>query len=135
MKNQGNGNGFNYQSIFESLEDRVLFDGVPDATFLVLPQDEVAPVPAQVQNVHQIDTEGPKEIVFIDAGVENSEQLLAGILESKPNSSLEVRILDANSDGVESLDRRRRFVVLRLRTCWKRRWTRVHRINERPYRC
>ena len=104
MTNQSNGNGFfNFHSIFEVLEDRVLFDGVPDATFFVLPQDDAAPIPAQVQNVHQIETEGPREIIFVDAGVENSEQLLAGILESNPNSSLEVRMLDANRDGVEQI--------------------------------
>lgn len=102
MNNQSNGNnkGFNFQSIFEQLEERVLFDGVPDATFFVLPQNDVEPTPAQIQNVQQGDFEGPRELIFIDAGVENSEQLLAEILEQRPNSNLEVRMLDADQDGV-----------------------------------
>ena len=58
-----------FTSLFESLEDRVLFDGVPDATF-VLPQgDSAEPVPAQVQNLESAEHEGRRELVFIDAGL------------------------------------------------------------------
>ena len=61
-----------YHNLFESLEDRVLFDGVPDATF-ILPQAEgQEPIPAQVQNVQQADISGPRELILIDAGVENA---------------------------------------------------------------
>ena len=57
-----------YLNFFESLEDRVLFDGVPDATF-VLPQTDAAePIPAQVQSIHQADVAGPVELILIDAG-------------------------------------------------------------------
>ena len=105
MNNSGNGNdnGFHFQSIFEQLEDRVLFDGVPDATFFVLPENDAQPVPAQIESVQQGDVEGPRELIFIDAGVENSEQLLAGILEEKPDSNLEIRFLDASQDGVSQI--------------------------------
>ena len=89
-------------SIFESLEERVLFDGVPDATF-VLPQADATPVPEQVQSLEQIDSQAPRELILIDAGVENSEALLAEILESTPNSALEIRMIDANSDGIEQI--------------------------------
>ena len=93
----------NINSIFESLEERVLFDGVPDATF-VLPQvDTAEPVPAQVQNLQDADYEGQRELILIDAGVENSEQLLTDILESRPDSALEIRILDSNSDGIQQI--------------------------------
>ena len=96
-------NRHQFHSLFESLEDRVLFDGVPDATF-VLPQANAAePVPAQVQEFQQAEISAPRELVLIDAGVENSEELLAGILESKPDSALEIRILDAGSDGVAQI--------------------------------
>ena len=92
-----------FRSVFETLEDRVLFDGVPDATF-VLPQGDAAePVPAQVQNSQQADLSGPRELVLIDAGVANSDQLLAGILESKPDSTLEIRMIDTGSDGVAQI--------------------------------
>ena len=50
----GSDSNFKFQSIFESLEERVLFDGVPDATF-VLPQgDADQTIPAQVQNLSLI---------------------------------------------------------------------------------
>ena len=93
----------NFSSIFESLEDRVLFDGVPDATF-VLPQGDAAEsVPAQVQNAQQADLSGPRELVLIDAGVADSDELLAEILESNPDSTLEIRVIDADSDGVAQI--------------------------------
>ena len=96
MSNQ-HGSFPNIKSIFESLEERVLFDGVPDATF-VLPQTDAAePIPAQVQNLQDADYQGQRELILIDAGVENSEQLLADILESKPDSALEIRMLDPNT--------------------------------------
>jgi len=54
-----------YQSLFESLEDRVLFDGVPDATF-ILPQADVdQPIPAQVQEAQPADISGPRELIII----------------------------------------------------------------------
>lgn len=64
-------NNFLHQSIFEALEDRVLFDGVPDATF-VLPEAGVdTPVPAQVQAFQSADSEAPRELVIIDGGVQD----------------------------------------------------------------
>ena len=77
-----------FNSLFESLEDRVLFDGVPDATFILPQADAQESVPAQVQNIGQADIEGPRELILVDAGVENSEQLLAEILESRPETAL-----------------------------------------------
>ena len=101
LPNHGNSPKIN--SVFESLEERVLFDGVPDATF-VLPQvDAAEPVPAQIQNLQEASFEGQRELVLIDAGVENSDQLLADILESRAESALEIRILDSGSDGVTQI--------------------------------
>ena len=96
-------NIFRFQSVFEALEDRVLFDGVPDATF-VLPQAEAAEsVPAQVQNLHQADIDMPRELIVVDPGVENSDALLSEILEKHGDSAFEIRMLDADSDGVEQI--------------------------------
>ena len=103
MLSANNGNGFVFQSLFESLEDRVLFDGVPDATFVLPQADAQEPVPAQVQEVQQADISGPRELILIDANVENSEQLLAGILESKPDSILEIRIIESDQDGISQI--------------------------------
>ena len=91
-----------YTSIIESLEERVLFDGVPDATFL-LPSDQAdADIPAQVQ-LEQAEFSAPRELVLIDAGVQNGEQLLSEILANKSDSALEIRFLDGDSNGVEQI--------------------------------
>ena len=90
-------------SIFESLEERVLFDGVPDATFILPQADATAPVPEQTQSLEQADFDAPRELILIDAGVEDSEQLLAEILESKPNTALEIRMINADSNGIEQI--------------------------------
>ena len=103
MLSENNGNGFVFQSLFESLEDRVLFDGVPDATFILPQADAQEPVPAQVQEVQQADISGPRELILIDAGVENSDQLLAGILESKPDTILEIRIIESDQNGITQI--------------------------------
>ena len=65
-------NNFLFQSVFETLEERVLFDGVPDAAF-VLPADAAPDVPAQVQSLHQADVDMPRELIIVDPGVENSD--------------------------------------------------------------
>jgi len=91
------------KSFFESLEDRVLFDGVPDATFILPQVDAQEPMPAQTQDLVQASLEGPRELILIDAGVPNSQELLSEILESRPDSTLEIRMLDANSDGIQQI--------------------------------
>ena len=92
-----------FNSLFESLEERVLFDGVPDANF-VLPQiDAAEPIPAQVQSAHQADVSGPRELIIIDPGVSNSEELLAEVLESRGDTAFEVLTLHANEDGVSQI--------------------------------
>jgi len=92
-----------FKSIFESLEDRVLFDGVPDATF-VLPQTDVdQPAPAQVQDAQAADISGPRELILVDAGVADSDQFLAEVLEANPDSMFEIRFLDSDQDGIEQI--------------------------------
>ena len=103
MARADNGQSFIFKTVFESLEDRVLFDGVPDATFVLPQADAQEPVPAQVQEVQQAEISSTRELILIDAGVENSDQLLAGILESKPDTILEIRIIENNQDGVSQI--------------------------------
>ena len=93
---------FEYRSLFEYLEERVLFDGVPDATFLLPAASAQTDVPAQVQ-MEQADFSAPRELILIDAGVENTDQLLSSILESKSESALEIRFLDPDSNGVDQI--------------------------------
>ena len=103
MSSSSNHSNSNYKSLFESLEDRVLFDGVPDATFILPQADAAEPVPAQVQNVHQADVDGPKELILIDAGVQNSETLLEEVLQNRPDSAFEVRMIDGDANGVAQI--------------------------------
>ena len=93
---------FEYRSLFEYLEERVLFDGVPDATFLIPSANAQSDVPAQVQ-FESTEFSAPRELILIDAGVEDGDQLLAGILESKSESALEIRFLDGNSSGIDQI--------------------------------
>ena len=94
--------GFEYRSLFENLEERVLFDGVPDATFLLPDTDAQTDVPAQVQ-FESAEFSAPRELILIDAGVKDGDQLLASILENKSESALEIRFLDGDSDGVQQI--------------------------------
>ena len=91
-----------FQSIFEALEERVLFDGVPDAA-IVLPADAATDVPAQVESLQQADLDAPRELIVVDPGVENSEALIGEILETYGDSMFEIRLLDADSDGVQQI--------------------------------
>ena len=92
-----------FKSVFESLEERVLFDGVPDATF-ILPQGDVdQAVPAQVQNLQQADVNSPRELIIVDPGVEDAQALLNEVLENRSDTAFEVRILDANQNGVTQI--------------------------------
>jgi len=103
MQTDSNGPS-NFKSFFEALEERVLFDGVPDATFVLPQTDSAEPVPAQFQELQQASSQlPPRELILVDAGVENSDQLLSDILDSKPDSLLEVRVLDSNSNGVNQI--------------------------------
>jgi len=71
------------RSLFEQLEERVLFDGVPDAAFIIPPADAGDTIPAQVQHFQNTEAESPRELILFDAAVENSDQLLAEILQSR----------------------------------------------------
>lgn len=92
-------------SFFERLEDRVLFDGVPDGAFIA---PEAGPQPSLFQAVHsiqseQVQAEQQVELIVIDSGIENGQLLLDSLLASKPETSFEVRILNSNEDGVRQI--------------------------------
>ena len=90
-------------SAMESLEERVLFDGMPDGDLSFLLPGSEQPVPAQVQLNADADSTGPRELVLIDAAVEDPQTLLQSILESNPHTAFEVRILDADRNGVAQI--------------------------------
>ncbi len=93
-------------SFFEKLEDRVLFDGVPDAA-MILPE-ATNTEPAQFQNFQGVSSEQAQsghqvELIIVDSGIENGQLLLDSLIASKPETSFEVRILDSNQDGVRQI--------------------------------
>ena len=92
--------------VMEQLEDRVLFDAVPDGGFLVQPESTEQPLMNQEQ---QVDTmveeadEQPRELILVDANVEDADQLIAEILETQQNQSFEIRLLSADRNGIEQI--------------------------------
>ena len=97
--NQFNINFQNY-SIFQSLEDHILFDRVPNVTFAVPRANAQNQHPAQMEQVQQSKINDPRELVLVDPSVENSDQLLADVLESCAASIVEIRVLDADQHGI-----------------------------------
>ena len=102
--NNGHLSQHEFISIIEQLEDRVLFDGVPDATF-ILPQNLVADAPTTIdsQAVQQVSQQSAIELIIVDGGVENSDVLIRSILEQSPDRTFEIRVLDSTSDGVSQI--------------------------------
>ena len=90
----------------ERLEDRVLFDAVPDGDFAQAESTE-QPVMAQEQLIEtctfEVQDEAPRELILVDSNVEDSDLLIAGILNSNEDRSFEVRLLDPNEDGIEQI--------------------------------
>lgn len=97
--NQFNINFQNY-SIFQSLEDHILFDRVPNATFAVPQPGAPNQHVVQAQQVQQPEINRPRELILVNPSVENSDRLLAEILEYREDSILEIRVLDADQDGM-----------------------------------
>ena len=101
--NPHNDSDFSFFSYFESLEERVLFNGVTDADFFVSETVDNTPSVAHTQSVNQADNISATQLVIIDPNVENYEQLLSEVLKSSGGAALEVHILDDDSDGVEQI--------------------------------
>ncbi len=92
--------------IMEQLEDRILFDAAPDAVFLVpesLADLNASETPAQIQNLEEAQITGPRELILIDAGIEDASTLIADILDNSGESSVEIRLLDAERNGIEQI--------------------------------
>ncbi len=87
----------------EKLEDRVLFDGVPDAPVLDNVPAVDLPIEAAADQVSQVQDVSQLEIVFLDPAVENGDQLLVELLMSASERSMEVHLLDAGEDGLEQI--------------------------------
>ncbi len=93
--------------LMEQLEDRVLFDAVPDAGLMVEAETlnqffDSATAATAVESSSQVESSAANEIVFIDASVAESDQLLQDLL-ANTDRSFEVHLLDGSADGIEQI--------------------------------
>ena len=100
--NQFNINFQNY-SIFQSLEDHILFDRVPNVTFAVPRANAQNQHPAQMEQVQQSKFNSYRELILVDPIVENSDRLLAEGLESFADTIVEIYVLDAEQHGIAQI--------------------------------
>ena len=103
--NTPNPTNHKFPAFFERLEDRVLFDGVPDAAFSLPVEDVSSTVPAQVVDINatrSMETTA-RELIIVDAGVEDGAELVQALIESKRESTFEIRFLQSDVDGVEQI--------------------------------
>lgn len=91
-------------SFMERLEDRVLFDAVPDGSFIVPSENADTPqiVFEQTETLQQAD-HLPRELILIDAGVQGSHELLRSILATNTEQTYEVRYVDNASNGIDQV--------------------------------
>ncbi|QDT11198.1 Ig-like domain-containing protein [Planctomycetes bacterium K23_9] len=99
--------------IMEQLEDRVLFDAVPDGGFLFQPDGMENPVdaardlPAQemsTQTTVAADQQTyPRELILVDANVDNADAMIAEIMQQRQDRTVEVRLLDVDTDGIDQI--------------------------------
>ena len=88
----------------EKLEDRILFDAVPDGSFIETSDVDDQPQIVQHQAITEemADTTG-RELIVIDSRVEDAGELLKSVLASDSNSLYEIRYLNQEQDGVAQL--------------------------------
>jgi hypothetical protein len=96
------------RALVEELESRILLSADLQPVPLDLPDtDETGELAARVEMLEEIApiTESEtsrEEVVFVDAGVANRDILVTD-LQSAPGRSLEIVLLDAESDGVQQI--------------------------------
>ena len=82
----------------EPLEERVLFDAATDCPVFAEPgADLVAPQQSQIQQAADLSL--PRELIVIDAAVENSQALLDSILDENPDKTFEIQFLNSRENG------------------------------------
>ena len=90
-------------SVFEALEERVLFDAVPDADVVAPQSDAGLQQPAQVQNADQNTQQQSHELIVIDGSVANNQQLLSELIESRDDKAFSLLFLDNQTDGISQI--------------------------------
>ncbi len=88
----------------EKLEDRILFDAVPDGVLIVPAENHHEPQVVHQQSERAVQAEQlPRELILIDAGVEGGGDILQSILASNPERAYEVRYIDADQNGIDQI--------------------------------
>ena len=92
-------------SFFENLEERVLFDGVPDGALITPELAQPQAIPAQSINLEQTQpsAQSQVELIVIDAGIEDGQILLNSLVASKPGTAFEVYFIDSTEDGIKQI--------------------------------
>ncbi|TWT50242.1 Serine-aspartate repeat-containing protein D precursor [Rubripirellula amarantea] len=101
--------------LWQHLEPRVLFDAAPEAEVTTVDdtaaqdsEPEVAIVAASDEttsaSVEELDQEATRELVIVDASVENYQSLVADLLGNQDESrTFEVIVIEADEDGIARL--------------------------------
>lgn len=90
-------------SYMDKIEDRILFDAVPDGGAVPTGESD-QPQVAQHQSIQDQQADhGSRELIVIDASVENSSELLSELLASNPDQGYEVRYLTADTSGIDQI--------------------------------
>ncbi|MCA9078986.1 MAG: DUF4347 domain-containing protein, partial [Planctomycetaceae bacterium] len=97
------------ESLREQLEDRILFDGVPDAPLApeqpvddpLAPATDVSPMETADLTVETFEAAARTEVVFVDKRVGNYQELVAELLRE---GGKEVYFLDRESDGLQQIN-------------------------------
>ncbi|MEM7782177.1 MAG: DUF4347 domain-containing protein [Planctomycetota bacterium] len=90
------------KKIMEKLEDRILFDAVPDGNFFTGEEVEQPIIVQQHDMQDEACDDCPKQIIFVDPGVEDGHLLIESILENSDGPA-EVVFLSPMSDGVAQI--------------------------------
>ena len=91
------------ESTFEQLEERVLFDGVPDASVMQPEVETPEPPPAQIQEVDAAQINQQQQLVIVDPNATNADALVASILEDSGQGNVELLTLDPSQDGISQI--------------------------------
>ena len=90
------------ESTFEQLEERVLFDGVPDACVVQPEADASEMPPAQMQTADSTQLVD-QQLVIVDPRAENADALVASILDDAGEANVELLTLDESRDGIAQI--------------------------------
>ena len=95
--------GTSLESSYEALEERVLFDGVPDGVLLP-PDVEPTELPPALTDLAQTQQSvDQRELIVVDSRAEGVETTLRSITQQASGGRFEIHVLDSAADGVNQI--------------------------------